>query len=291
MRKSLRFAATATATFTLGLCGQSALAKSIGVNFSDDQASQNGDSGIQNSDADSLSVLDIAGAPAFAQPNWNNYGRWGNLTPSIDNTGATTGVQFAWDSVNTWRTGVGFGDANFKLMNGYIDSNGVANSVANSPYGIFGQNENKPVVYATGLSAWLAGQGATSYSLVVYVDGDTADGRTGEYWAQAASGGDVNALTLGADLTPHLFVKDTANFNGIYTGVSTNSTSSAGAETGNYVVFTGLTADSFLLRTEEGAVRAPINGFQIVAAVPEPASFSLLGLSVAGLLGLRRRRG
>jgi hypothetical protein len=47
------------------------------------------------------------------------------------------------------------------------------------------------------------------------------------------------------------------------------------------VIFRGLTADSFILRTEEQDFRATINGIQIVAA-PEPAT--AIGIVIFGLV-------
>src|SRR5205085_2326969 len=133
-------------------------------------------------------------------------------------------------------------------------------------------NENKPDSMVTGLSSWLGSVGASSYSVIVYTDGDTATGRIGEYWLQSFTGSDFGNLTLGSDLTSHVFVRDSANFSGTYTQTPLTANSVANAADGNYLVFDGLTADSFLLRTEERDVRAQINGFQIVATVPEPGS-------------------
>lgn len=61
---------------------------------------------------------------------------------------------------------------------------------------------------------------------------------------------------------------------------------------GNYIMFTGLTSDSFELEvyvnSDSGAQRVPVNGFQIVA-VPEPVTIALMGL---GFVSLRfRKRG
>lgn len=67
------------------------------------------------------------------------------------------------------------------------------------------------------------------------------------------------------------------------TGVGNNSE-------GNYVVFTGITGTSFTLNaggTAGTALRAPINGFQIIQ-VPEPTSALLVALGSLALL--RRRR-
>ena len=151
-------------------------------------------------------------------------------------------------------------------MHGYLDATGQANWET-VPYQFF-WNENKPEVYVTGLSGWLAGQsGITQYDVVVYIDGDTT-GRIGEYWLQA--GGDANdpPQALGADLTSHVFVRDSGTFAGAYTQVPLTANTVGTAADGNYVVFTGLSANSFILRTEEQTVRAQINGLQIFPVSP-----------------------
>jgi hypothetical protein len=267
------------------LAASTASAQSIGANFVD-----NANSGVQNGAADALAATESAGAPGFAQTNWNNLGRWSGLLAVNDNTGAASGVQLAWDSNNVYRTGAGTTDPDRKIMHGYLDSTGAANVTPTTPYNFFPTAANDPHVYVTGLSAWLTARGAPAYNVVVYVDGDGTNGRVGEYWLQAASGSDLAALTVGPDLTPHLFNNDTANFSGAYDLVSPTSIALEGADSGNYMVFTGLTADSFLLRTNEAggaALRAPLNAFQIIA-IPEPVAAMLLPLAALPLL--RRRR-
>jgi hypothetical protein len=252
-KRTLKLALFAASLLVTG----TAAANSVGLNFVD-----NGNGGIQNGATDALGATDVAGAPAYQRSNWNNLGRWGQTVSLIDNSGASTSITATWDSNNTWRTGAGSSSPDHKLMHGYLDSTGQAN-VNGSPYQ-FWWNENKPEVYLTGISSWLAGQaGATQYDIVLYTDGDTTGGRIGEYWLQDGSSGDP-PTALGSDLTTHVFVKDSANFSGTYTQVPLSSNSVAGAVSGNYVVFAGLSANSFILRSEEQTFRAQINGIQIV---------------------------
>jgi hypothetical protein len=259
-----------------------ALAGPIGINFVD------GGDFVNNAAADSLAPAESAGAPGYVQFGWNNLGRWGATVPLNDNTGASTGATTTWDSNNTWNDGAGTASPDAKLMNGYLDATGEVNDNTLS----FFDNRNKPEVFVKGLAGWLAAQGAATYDVIIYTDGDEAGGRKGEYWLQApGDGGDPPTLT-GVDLTSHVFASDTSNFSGTYTQVPLSANTLATAGEGNYIVFTGVSADSFVLRTEEQTVRSQINALQIVpsAPVPEPASLGIVALAAFGLLARRRRR-
>jgi len=261
----------------------------IGINYVDI-----GDPGVQNATADALLATESAGAPGYVQSGWNNMGRWGQTVPINDSTGAPTGATSTWDSNNTWNDGAGVSSPNAKLMNGYLDATGQPNNNTSPGYAFF-DNVNKPEVYITGLTSWLTAQGAASYKVVVYTDGDSTSGRKAEYWLQSATVGDPPTV-LGADLTSHVFVSDVSNFSGTFTEVPLSANTLATAGEGNFFVFTGVSADSFILRSEEwpgvagDALRAQINGIQIIASVPEPASIGLLALAGLGLLSRRRRR-
>src|SRR4051812_43913910 len=189
-----------TAAVTAALAGLVSAAP-IGINYVD-----NSEAGIQNGAADALTPAESAGAPGYEQVGWNNMGRWGQTVPLNDSAGAASGATSTWDSNNTWHVGSGTASPNAKLMQGYLDATGVANNNTSPGYPFF-DNANKPEAYFTNLSSWLAVQGAATYNVVVYTDGDEQNGRTGEYWLQAGSGGDPPG-TLGADLTSHVFVRD-----------------------------------------------------------------------------------
>jgi hypothetical protein len=255
-------------------------ATSIGINFV-----ETGNNGVQNGLADSLASGELAGF--LPQTNWNNFGRWSTPITANDSLGLSTSVAFAWDSNNTWHNnGNPLATGNDKLMRGYLDATGQVNQ--GSFTSIFASNANKPIVYVTGLSSWLSSQSATSFDLIIYLDGDTT-GRIGEYWVQSATGAHDN-FTLGADLTPHLFGRDFGDFGGTFDRVDPSATSVGTAEDGNYILFSGISgSDTILLRTEEQTQRAPISGFQIVA-VPEPSTMGLLGLSTLGVMMFRQRR-
>lgn len=283
-QRSLSRKTVLAALAAVSLAG-TAEAASIGVNYVD-----TGDAGIQNGASDSLGAAETAGAPGYSQANWNNLGRWGNPTGLNDSSGTASGVNVAWDANNTWQNGAGFSTGDHKLMHSYLDASGQVNW-NDTPGATFSGwwGENKPDAMINGVSSWLASVGASSYSVVVYTDGDLTEGRISEYWLQSFTGSDFGNLTLGTDLTSRAFAKDSANFSGTYSLVPLSANSVANAAEGNYIVFEGLTADSFLLRTEERDFRAIINGFQIVATVPEPTSMALLGLGALGLAFARRK--
>ncbi len=264
-------------TFGLSLSSQAA---SIGLNF------------MEGAAADTLGATDLAGAPGYAQVNWNNSGaRWSNTAEMNDDTGAPSGVLAAWDCNNTWSTSAATDTPNGRLMHRYLDATGVARDDT-APYSLWNR-ANQPQVRLTGLSSWMVTGGASSYEVIVYFDGDETQGRVAEYWIQEATySGDIANLTLGPEVSPHLFGSDVENFTGTFTQVPLTADSLANAQPGNYAVFTGLTSDSILVRSEEasspGALRATINGIQIVA-VPEPSTIALLVLGGIGV-GLRLRR-
>lgn len=238
-----------------------ALGASIGINYA------RGGDHLNDTNVNSLAVTDVAGAPGFEQANWNNLGRYGTGITLKDSDGAATPVVIAWDASGSYSqsgAAAAQGDANANLMNSYLDSNGNANvALTNS---LYANNANsKPLVYVTGLSAWLASAGVSYYDVVIYSDGDATSGRTGEYWLMQAAGPHTN-MVFGDDLTTHVFIRDVANFINTltYTEVPLTSLRGAGSSAGNYAVFKGLSADSFLLRTAEFNTRAPINAIQII---------------------------
>jgi autotransporter-associated beta strand protein len=245
-----------------GLCSLQDLtaAPSIGVNF------VNGGDHVNNGASDSLGSAESAGAPAFAQINWNNLGRWGGGVV-LNPTSGTSAVNVTWDSIGTWNNGASLATGDGKLMNGYLDASwgtGTNSSIApgTSVYGV--GNQNKPMIFVGSLQSWLTSVNATTYSVVIYFDGDSADGgRTAEFWLQEVTG-TAGSMTTGADLTAHIFAKDVENFSGTYTQAT--STAEVDATGGNFIVFTGLTAEQFLIRGEQhGWASDAITGFQIIA--------------------------
>jgi hypothetical protein len=211
-----------------------------------------------------LAPTDVAGA--LAVPNWNNVGS-DNATSAPLNTSAgaaTTATVSVSGMNNAWSLATVPTTPDGTMMQGYLDSGNATTTtvtVANLPAAIT----------------------AAGYNVYVYYDGDNGGTpRSGQY-------------TIGGQ---SIFALDPANtnFSGTFTQVPSSSNTDQGANTpaGNYMIFSGLTGNSFTLTTTPafsttGTLRAPINAIQI-AGVPEPSSLLLAGSAALGGLAAWRRR-
>jgi len=270
-------AAAVVVTLCSGISDQ-AQAAAIGLNF-------NGNDNVN------LAAGDLAGAPGYAQLNWNNFDKYGGDFPNTttggtsvkDETGVTVpNVRADFDATGEFNSGSSTATPNGRLMNGYQDSNGNPNSGTS-----LNSDQNRPYVGIFNLGTDYTSGG---YSVIVYTDGDTT-GRGGAFWIETANYSDGRNQT-GTAITPTYYAQDPGNFND--TGfVQVTSIISGSPTQGNYIVFTGLTSANIVVRADEiydvgGFKRTPINGIQIVA-IPEPASMAIAVAAGFGLLGRRRR--
>jgi hypothetical protein len=198
---------------------------------------------------------------------WNNFAGPTQATPqalTIDlNSGSiASAATVVWSSNNTWAsTGLGednntapTGD-NRDLMAGYLDTTDITVTTVN----------------VTGLN----GAGFNlGYDVYVYIQGGV-NGRGGDYAIGSTSiHHDTSAAFNGS------FIQDTTP-----TGPDTDGS--------NYVVFRNVSGDSFQLSATPSTgnpFRAPLNGIEIVAAVPEPGALSAIAGGAALLLAAGRRR-
>jgi hypothetical protein len=216
----------------------------------------------------------VAGAPDYAAANWNFLQTdWsGNaendaVLGDIKNAGGVTTASLAginyganidpvhYDSRNTWRSGAGNADANATLMNGYLDDG----------------NDNQPYVNFS-----LNAGALPVYSVVVYVHGDGVNGPVGRYWIEEWT----DPLAEGVPITDQVAIQ--ANeYAGTFIQAGsdfpqTDTPTNVDEATGNYIVFSGLTARNFRVRAAgnddpEGAGRGPLNAIQILDDVDDPS--------------------
>jgi hypothetical protein len=172
-----------------------------------------------------------------AKGYWNNASGATSSSPLtlVSETGLATGASMTWTSDNTWNTSVSDVAGNNRMMRGYLD-NGSGNPVTLNVSGVI----------------------PGKYTIYVYTDGDNSgQTHTGIY---QISGSGITTTSISATDAPN------TNFNGTF--VQANNS------TGNYVMFSGVSISSgFTLTATAGATdgspRAPVNGIQIVPAVPD----------------------
>ncbi|MDB4437966.1 PEP-CTERM sorting domain-containing protein [bacterium] len=231
-----------------------------------------------------------AGAPGYAQENWNfTQTDWSGNAPNdaafdslITSTGATvTDFQdisyngqadpIHFDSANTWRSGAGNGNANATLMNGYLDDGG----------------NDQPYINLSLSSA------VKSSTIVLYMNGDGPNGLVGRYWLEEWS----DPLAGGTVITDQIAIASngySGTFTSAGTYAQTDTPVDADVASGNYIVFENITAGNIRIRgagngDPEDAGRGPINAFQIITTpVPEPST--PMTLVFAGIAVLVRRK-
>jgi len=215
-----------------------------------------------------------AGAPDFEAANWNFLQTdWsGNaendiVFTEIKNAGGVVTTSLAdityganvdpvhYDAANTWRSGAGNADANATLMNGYLDDGND-----NQPYVNFSLNDGALPVY----------------TVVVYVHGDAASGAIGRYWIEEWT----DPLAEGVPITDQVAILSN-DYDGVFIQAGSDFPQTVApvnvdVATGNYIVFSGLTARNFRVRAAgngdpEDAGRGPLNAIQILDFVDDPA--------------------
>lgn len=168
------------------------------------------------------------------------------------------GVSVAWSSSNVYQAGDETNSGINQVFRMYLDDGGAG-----------------PTITVTGLSTWLAGEGATGYEVTFFRNSDVAGNTFAEMNLYNGTG---TGGTLLETLNPTL-------------------TDGSGSGSGSRLIqsTTGsFDSDVITFHTDRdlgtGGQRAGISGFMITAvAVPEPSSTALLGLGGLALI-LRRRK-
>jgi hypothetical protein len=206
--------------------------------------------------AGSLAAIDVAGAPAVAQANWNNLstltGSNNAIVADVDGTAQLTLTTVAWSGNNTWASAGrgeennGFAGPDRALMTGYLDT----------------EADTTSTVTISGIPGSLA---ENRYDVYVYTLGGVA-GRGGSYRIVDPASG---AVLKG-------YVKSQSPANpAAHVQVPTADPDAWGE--GTYVAFKSLTATS--IRVEATTVdpwgfgspnRAPINAIQLVPSTEAP---------------------
>ncbi len=229
----------------------------ISANFTGNTPSTDGD-------PTNLSYIESAGVVSAA--NFNNADGFqnGQIAGSVvDNSGnPVSGLSIFYSAGTEGVNSTTAATPNEQLLNGFIASSGTTAAT-------------------TTISALPAGFG--TYDLYVYLANTTASTGTYTYTAGTDVGGMFAPTGLAATQTAMAATSITGPF-----------TMATATTAGNYLEFTGLTGSTFQLSATGVTGNAPINGFQIVSAAPEPSQVAALGVTALGLAGLifraRRRK-
>ena len=220
-----------------------------------------------------IPTTSTAGADVYEQANWNllrtdwsgnadNDVTLGNVVnasgvASTSLVGIAYGVHsdpVHYDAVNTWRSGAGNTNANATLMNGYLDDGGD-----NQPY----------VNFSLDAGAF------DNYTVVLYFNGDVPGGAVGRYWLEEWT----DPLAEGTVITDRIGISSNS-----YTGtfeqagnnfIATATPQNVDVASGNYLVFTNLTARNIRVRSSgngdpEDFGRGPLNAIQILDTIGDP---------------------
>jgi PEP-CTERM motif len=192
----------------------------------------------------------------------------GTQSGLLDSTGATTGVDLSYSSINgVYAAAYAVNSNNEALLATFLDSGTGGGGLNNSPAG-------------SSSSFTLTGLNAGVHTLVLYIGSDSGptDGRGGIYTINGTAYKLTNNGTA-------------SSANGTFTLASSD-----GTVAGNYfeTTFTGTSLDVATSGQYSNGnyPRAPIDGFQVdnIAAAPEPNAWALMGTGLLALAFVGRRR-
>ena len=229
-----------------------ACAAVIGINFV-------GKGGYYTS---AMGPAESAGVAPYTQAHWNNAtSGCGSFSNLCDADGLVTGVSAEWKGEAWYNGGITDTAGNECMMRGLVQDIGLEDA--------------EPLwVTVSGLGTWFTNG---HYDVIVYFDRNESAVFCFTIADQTIWGHDTGGdFGDDGDSTSASFLEAAGS-------------DAAGATSGNYVRFSGLTAPAFTLNAVSQGVEATINGLQIVH-VPEPVTFSFLTAGLAGLLLAARKR-
>jgi hypothetical protein len=172
-------------------------------------------------------------AGVISKANWNNaLGASGTPLALVDENNNLTSATVTWNSDNIWALPITDSPGNARMMRGYLDTGKL----------------DPTTVTVNNLPLSSAG-----YNIYVYTDGDNNSATRSASYQITGTG--ITTTTVNATDPGN------SNFSGTFTQASNSN--------GNYVLFTGINANSFTITATPGAAsdgtaRAPLNGIQIV---------------------------
>lgn len=228
--------------------------------------------------------------------NWNNAdhdaaNNKGGLSLE-DNTGAASGVLATWTSAGTWDKNSSLATDNDFIYDGWLSGMGPG---------------KEAIVNFTNLNAFTGG---SPYDVYVYVGNEDSGNKFKREAAYRLS----DATTGKAEF--YLGIGNSDPNDGFTLATQTNPSGGSKARIAEYVLFAGVSGDSFTLTgvgvdaAHKTGLRAPIAGIQIVTGeelilarsqeketlpdddidtIPEPSCFAFLGLALATSVIARRR--
>ncbi|HEX7261876.1 MAG TPA: PEP-CTERM sorting domain-containing protein [Luteolibacter sp.] len=235
-----------------------------------------------------------AGDTAGNQADGNFGSTWTNVNGAASGenlgvNGTSSAVNIDWASSGYWSAGSwmststtpsnAFGTP-ISMMRQYLDDGDAATAGYAADMGVSSSDGIGVTVRLQGMSAWLAAESMTGYTIRAFYSSDTG---SATFRNISARNGGLVTSTILETIAPT--VQGNGQWNG--TSVDTGGNSTAGTR-GDAVFLSEFTADTLTLTIESrnGSQRGSLAGF-VITAMPEPSTALLCGI---GMLGLLRRR-